>query len=236
LRRVRRASCIAGLAICAALAVPATAAAKATAQDRAFARAYERYDAAIHQAFADPAALAAVKARQQAATSCLDAASALGASKDVGAQLAGGIVYDFYALQPVLSDVVTPAHRYVHALRRLQLRNRTLRAARTVEIREWGRLGHAVADILGDFCTPLRTWQAAGFTEKGMPAEMDRTLGVLDEAGNTGPAGAKTLKRAVVRLRAAGMPKAVRQSFVGSGPALGDALLKGDPVLASITG
>ena len=76
---MRRASCIAGLAICAALAVPATAAAKVTAQDRAFARAYERYDAAIHKAFADPAPLAAVKARQQAATACLDAASSLGA-------------------------------------------------------------------------------------------------------------------------------------------------------------
>jgi hypothetical protein len=233
---VRRASCIAGLVCCAALLAPATAAAKVTAQDRAFARAYERYDAAIHKAFADPAALAAVKARQQAATACLDAASSLGATKDVGSQLAGAIVYDFYALQPLLAEIVTPAHRYVRALRHLHLRNRTLRAARTVELKEWGRLGHAVADILGDFCAPLRAWQAAGFTEKSMPAEMDRTLGVLDEAGNTGVAGAKTLRRAVVRLRAAGMPKTVRQSFVGSGPALGDALLKGDPVLAAMTG
>lgn len=233
---MRRASCIAGLAICAALAAPATAAAKVTAQDRAFARAYERYDAAINATFEDAAGLAAVKSRQQAATACVDVASSLGASKDVGAQLGGVIVYDFYALQPLLSEIVTPAHRYVRALRHLHLGNRTLRAARKVELREWGRIGHAVNDILGDFCTPLRAWQAAGFSEKGMPAEMDRTLGVLDEVGNTGAAGAKTLRRAAVRLRAAGMPKAVRRGFVGSGPALGDAVLKGDPMLAALTG
>jgi hypothetical protein len=89
-RRVTRASCIALLVVFAALAAPADAAARATAQDRAFARAYERYDAAILTAFQDPAALAGVQARQHAAAfGCLDAASALGASQDVGAQLAG---------------------------------------------------------------------------------------------------------------------------------------------------
>jgi hypothetical protein len=235
LLRVSRVSFIAGLVLCAALAAPAAAAAKVTPQDRAFARAYERYDAAIDTAFADPAGLAAVKARQQAAAACLDAAGSLGASKDVGAQLAGVLVYDFYALQPLLSELVTPAHEYVRALRHLHLRDRTLRAARTLELREWGRLGHAVSDILSDFCTPLRAWQAAGFSEKGLPAEMDKTLGVLAEVGTPGAAGRKTLRRAAVRLRAAGMPEPVRKRFVGSGPALGDAVLKGDPVLAAMT-
>jgi hypothetical protein len=235
---VRRASFVALplLAICAAPAAPAGAAARVTAQDRGFARAAERWDAAVGQAFKDPAALAAVRERQQAATACLDVAQSLGASQDGGAQLATIVVYDLYALQPVAADLVAPTQRYVRSLRHLHLHAGALRSARSVVIHEWGHIGHAAGAILSDFCTPLRAWQAAGYSEKGLPPEMDRTLDAANESGNQEPGDEAKLKRAAKRLRAAGMSRAVRARFVSSGPDTGDTLLKDDPVLAALTG
>jgi hypothetical protein len=215
--------------------LPAGATAKVTAEDRAFARAVERYDAAVDVVFNDPAALAAVRARQQSATACLDTATSLGATHS-GAQLAGLIVYQLYAIQPLVAELVSPAHRYVRGLRRLHLHNRTLRSARAVEVHEWGALSHVADAVLADFCSPMRAWQSAGFAKQALPPEMDRTLGVAADAGNPPPGGEAKLKRAAIRLRAAGVPRAVRARFVASGPDASKPILKGDPVLPAIAG
>jgi hypothetical protein len=176
-----------------------------------------------------------VRARQQAATACLDVARSLGATH-TGAQLSAIIVYDAYAIQPLLAEVVAPARRYVRDLRHLRLRDRTLRSARAVEVHEWGGLGRAAGGILTDFCGPLRAWQSAGFTENGLPSEMDGTLRAATDVGNLTPGGKAKLERAAVRLRAAGVPRAVRGRFVDSGPDASETVLKDDPVLAAIAG
>ena len=90
--------------------------------------------------------------------------------------------------------------------------------------------------ILTDFCTPLRAWQSAGFTEKGLPPKIDETLDAAEESGDAGVGGEGKLERAAGRLRAAGVPKAVRARFVGSWSAASDTLLDDDPVLTAMTG
>jgi hypothetical protein len=153
-----RSGSVIALLAAAALIAPNAAGAAASREDRAFAHAFERYDARARQIVADPALLAALRARQQASAGCVDAARALAQAdrgsgeRDFEAQL----FYVLYATVPFLEPLERAGRDYGAALRRLHLRERTLRSARAVLL--------VLVDVrlpdqaaLGDFCGPLRT-------------------------------------------------------------------------------
>jgi hypothetical protein len=226
--------------LCAAiLAVPGAASGKVTREDRAFAHAYERFDAAVRAASADPASVAAVHARQQGAAGCVDAARALTEAdrRDQGSRTFDALFfYSFYAADPLFDAIVRAEDTYERALKRMHLRNRALRSARAVLILV-ATVRPPSHDVLADFCGPLRAWQAAGFAKASTPAQVKTMSELVDRAPQLTKRRHATLRRALVRLRAAGMPRRARESFVAGGVDLEiDKLLHGDPILAALEG
>jgi hypothetical protein len=68
-----------------------------------------------------------------------------------------------------------------------------------------------------------------------MPAPIDAAIKAFRSAPALNAERSKKLRRASVRLRALGVPLAVRERFVGLRSALNfDALIEGDPVLAAL--
>jgi len=119
---MRRAAVIAALMGAIALAAPSGAGAEVTQEDRDFAAAVRAYDAAALAVTHDPAILDAVRARQQAATACLDTARALGARQD-GSGFVVAIFYTLHVTAPVFAALVPASDGYVRTLRRLRLRS-----------------------------------------------------------------------------------------------------------------
>jgi hypothetical protein len=81
------------------------------------------------------------------------------------------------------------------------------------------RSGSAIAVLLSvaalaDFCGPLRAWQAAGFAKAAVPAPIKTMSEFIERAPPVTTRRRAVLRRAVVRMRAAGMSRAARQSFV----------------------
>jgi hypothetical protein len=217
----------------AALAAPSGAAAKVTQEDRAFAGAVRDFDAEMLAVTHDPAVLDAVRARQQAATACLDTARSLGARRD-GSGFIGATFYTLHAIAPIFAAAVAPADRYASALRGLRLRNSVLRSARAVQLLNVRSVG-AFARTTADFCGPLGTWQDARFDLHAIPAPIDAAVAAFRSAPAQDERRTAKLRRASVRLRAAGVRLAVRERFVGVRSALDAAtLLRGDQVLAAL--
>ena len=90
-----------------ALVAPSGAGAAVTQEDRDFAAAVRAYDAATLAVTHDPAILDAVRARQQAATACLDAARSLRAH-DESSAFVGAIFYTLHAIVPIESGWSRP--------------------------------------------------------------------------------------------------------------------------------
>jgi hypothetical protein len=231
-----RSGSVIALLAAAALIAPNAAGAAASREDRAFAHAFERYDGRARQIVADPALLAALRARQQASAGCVDAARALAQAdrggsgeRDFEAQL----FYVVYATDPFLEPLVRAGRDYGAALRRLHLRERTLRSARAVLL--------VLVDVrlpdqaaLGDFCGPLRTWQAAGFAQDDEPAPIKAVAGLLGTQNLTAHRRA-TLRRAARRMRAVGMSRAARGDLALGGQGISlDPFLRGDQILAAL--
>ena len=151
---MRRGAVIALLLSAAALAAPPIAAAEVTQEDRAFAAAVRAYDAATLAVTHDPALLDAVRARQQAATACLDTARALSARRDDGTEFAAATFYGLHVLQPLNAAYLPAAARYTDALHAMRLRNPVLRSARAVILLSV-RSVHALAGTAADSCGPL---------------------------------------------------------------------------------
>lgn len=234
---MRSGSAIAGLLTAAVLVVPAAAGAKVTAEDRAFAHAFERVVAAYRAASADPAALSALHARQQTAVSCIDVARAItDADKHDGTlrSLDALVFYYFHAADPMLDAVVRADTAYIDAVRRMHLRDRTLRSARAVLVLMLD-VKPPAHDVLADFCGPLRTWQASGFAERALPAQLRAMRDFVKAVPQLTERRHATLRRALVRMRAAGMPSAVRESFAhGQAELPLDRLLHGDAIVAAL--
>jgi hypothetical protein len=233
---MRCGSLIAGLCV-AMLAVPGAASAKVTPEDRAFAHAFERVAAAYRAASADPAALSALHARQQAAAGCLDVAQALAAADkrdETLRSLDALVFYYFHAVDPMLDAVVRADDAYIHEVRRMHLRDRTLRSARAVLVIMLD-VKPPAHDVLADFCGPLRAWQASGFAESALPAPFKAMRDFVKAVPQLSTRRHATLRRAVARMRAAGMPLAVRKSFVqGQADLPLDSLLHGDAIVAAL--
>ena len=209
----------------AALAGPSSAAAEVTQEDRDFAAVVTTFDAQTLAVTHDPAVQEAMRARQQAATACVDVARSLGASRD-GSAFVGEIFYALHVIAPAFVALGPPGDRYVHALRGLRLRNPVLRSARAVQLLS-ARSAGAFAGVSSDFCGPLRAWQDARFDT--IPAPIAAAVAAQNEERTA------KLRRASVRLRAAGVRLAVRERFVGVRSALDlDAFFKGDQVDAAL--
>jgi hypothetical protein len=230
---VRSGSAIVLLLVTAAFAAPSAAGAKVTREDRAFAHAFEHYDAAARAALANRASLAALHARQKAGAGCVDVVrSVVDADRreHTAHSLDALIFYEFHAIDPFADAANRVNGAYLSTLRRMHLHDPTLRAARAVLILLIGvePLSH---DVLADFCGPMRAWQAAGFAQASRPAQIKAASDLFDRAPKFNERRRATLGKALVRLRAAGMPRAARQSFVQAGQVDSDKLLRGDPVL-----
>jgi hypothetical protein len=233
---VRSGSAIVVLLCAAIVTLPASAAAKVTAEDRAFAHAFERYDARARQIVADPALLAALRARQQASAGCVDAARAL-AQADRGSgerNFEAQFFYTVYANDSFLEPLVRAGRDYGAALRRLHLRERTLRSARAVllVIDDDVRLPDQAA--LGDFCGPLRTWQAAGFAQADEPAPIKAVAALLARAQNLTVPRRAIMRRAARRMRAVGMSRAARGNLAMGGQGINLPSMRGDQILAAL--
>jgi hypothetical protein len=216
-----------------ALAGPSSAAAKVTQEDCDFARVVKAFDAESVGIAHDPALLAAIHARQQAATACLDAARSLGARRD-GSGLLGDVFYTFHAIAPFFVATQPAADRYSHALRRLRLHNPVLRSARALQLLG-GRSDRAFGGVSADFCGPLRTWQVARFDLGAIPASIAAAVAAFRNAPEQTDERTTKLRRASVRLRAVGVRLAVRERFVGLRSLLNvEAILKGDQVEAAL--
>jgi hypothetical protein len=230
---VRRGAVIALLLIAAALAAPPIAAAEVTQEDRAFAAAVRAFDADTLAVTRDPAIRDAMRARQQAATACLDVARSLGVRRDGGGFL-GGIFYALHVIAPVFAALGPASDRYVHALRGLPLRNPVLRSARAVQLLS-ARSDGALAGVSADFCGPLRAWQDARFDLDTIPAPIDAAVAAFRSAPAQNEDRTIKLRRASVRLRAVGVRLATRERFVGRRSALDlDAMFKDDEVSAAL--
>lgn len=91
--------------------------------------------------------------------------------------------------------------------------------------------------MLADFCGPLRAWQASGFAEAAPPAQLWAMRDFVKDAPQLTARRHATLRRALVRMRAAGMPRALRESFVQGEVELPlDKLLRGDPIVTALGG
>ena len=87
--------------------------------------------------------------------------------------------------------------------------------------------------MAADFCGPLRAWQDARFDT--IPAPIEAAVAAFRSAPAQNDERTTKLRRASVRLRAAGVRLAVRERFVGVRSALDlDALFKGDQVDAAL--
>jgi hypothetical protein len=224
--------------LCAAiLAVPGAAAAKVTREDRAFAHAFERLAAAYRAASADPAAVSALHNRQQTAMGCLDVAQAItdADQRDRTLRNLDALVfYYFYAADPMLDAIVRADEAYIHEVRRMHLRNRALRSARAVLVLMLD-VKPPAHDVLADFCGPLRAWQASGFAERALPPQLQAMRRFVKAAPQLTDRRQATLRRAGLRMRAAGMSLAVRESFVEGGVDLPlNRLLHGDAIEAAL--
>jgi hypothetical protein len=219
------------------LAGPGAASAKVTGEDRAFARAFERLDAAYRAASADPGALSALHARQQTAAGCLDVVRAVAdADKRDGTlrTLDALVFYYFHTADPLLDAAVRADDAYIGEVKRMHLRDRTLRSARAVLVLMLD-VKPPAHDVLADFCGPLRAWQASGFAEAAPPSQLWAMRDFVKAAPDLTERRHATLRRALVRMRAAGMPRAARESFVQGEPELPlTKLLHGDPILAAL--
>ena len=92
----------------------------------------------------------------------------------------------------------------------------------------------ALTAVSADFCGPLQAWHDAGL-DTPIPKPIAAAIAAFRSAPDQTEERAAKLKRASVRLRAAGVRLAVRERFVGVRSALDTgALLKGDPVLAAL--
>jgi hypothetical protein len=228
---MRRGVVIAVVLSAATLAAPSGAAGEVTHEDRAFAAAVKAFDAATLTATHDPAVLDAIRARQQAATTCLDAAR--GIRRNASAFL-GAMFYTLHVLAPFAATLAPAADRYAHTLRSLRLRNPVLRSARAVQLLSVRSVGD-FARTDPDFCGPLSAWQAARFDAHAIPAPIDAAVAAFRRAPAFDDQHAAKLRRASVRLRAAGVRLAVRERFVGKRDPLNtDAIFKDDQMLAAL--
>ena len=215
----------------AALAGPSSAAAEVTQEDRDFAAVVTTFDAQTLAVTHDPAVQEAMRARQHAATACVDVARSLGAGRD-GSAFVGEIFYALHVIAPAFVALGPPGDRYVHALRGLRLRNPVLRSARAVQLLS-ARSAGAFAGVSSDFCGPLRAWQDARFDT--IPAPIAAAVAAFRSQPAQNEERTAKLRRASVRLRAAGVRLAVRERFVGVRSALDlDAFFKGDQVDAAL--
>jgi hypothetical protein len=90
-------------------------------------------------------------------------------------------------------------------------------------------------DVLADFCGPLRAWQASGFAEAAPPSQLWAMRDFVKDVPQLTARRHATLRRALVRMRAAGMPRSVRESFVqGQAELPLTKLLHGDPIIAAL--
>jgi hypothetical protein len=228
---MKRGAVIAAVVSTAALVGASSAAAEVTQEDREFAAAVRTFDAQTLAVTRDPAVLAAMRARQQAATACLDAARSLGARRD-GSAFVGEIFYTLHVIAPAFVALWPPTGHYVHALRALRLRNPVLRSARAVQLLS-ARSAGRFAGVAADFCGPLRAWQDARFDT--IPQPIATAVAAFRSAPEQDDERTAKLRRAAVRLRAVGVRLAVRERFVGVRSALDlDPLFKGDQVDAAL--
>ncbi len=134
----------------------------------------------------------------------------------------------------MLDAVVRADDAYIDEVRRMHLRDRTLRSARAVLVLMLD-VKPPAHDVLADFCGPLRAWQASAFGENALPAQMRAMRDFVKAAPDLTERRHATLRRALVRMRAAGMPRAARESFAQGEVELPlDRLLHGDPILAAL--
>jgi hypothetical protein len=233
---MRRGSVIALLLAVAFVAPSAASAARAAAtrEDRAFAHAFERYDARTRQIAADPALVAALRARQQTGTGCIDAARALGQTGDPDYSFEAQLFYTLYVTGPFLEPLERSAHDYRAALRRLHLREPTLRSARAVLLALLSAQLPSQA-TLSDFCGPLRAWQSAGFAQAAEPAPFTAVERVLRHAPSLTVRRHATMRRVAALMRATGMSRAARSNLSqgGEGVEPGPSL-SADPVLQAL--
>jgi hypothetical protein len=230
---MKRGAVIAVVLGAAALSGPSSAAAKVTQEDRDFARVVKAFDAESVAVAHDPALLAAIQARQQAATACLDTARSLGARRD-GSGVLGDVFYTLHTIAPFFAATQPAADRYAIALRRLRLHNPVLRSARALEL-QGGLSNRAFARVSPDFCGPLRTWRDARFDLSAIPAPILAAEQAFDSGPVVSEERTTKLRRASVRLRAVGVRLAVRERFVGLRSLLHlDAILEGDRVHAAL--
>lgn len=230
---MKRGAVIAAVLGAAALSGPSSVAAKVTQEDRDFARVVRAFDAETVAIARDPALPAAIQARQQAATACLDAARSLGARRD-GSGVLGDVFYTLHTVAPFFAATQPAVDRYAHALRRLRLHNPVLRSARASELLI-SLSNRAFAGVLPDFCGSLRTWQDAHFDLNATPAPILAAQQAFDSGPVMSEELTTKLRRASVRLRAVGVRLAVRERFVGLRNLLHlDAILEGDQVDAAL--
>jgi hypothetical protein len=223
--------------VIAALVAPSAARAAATREDRAFAHALERYDARARQIVADPALLAALRARQQARAGCIDAARALAQAdrtseeRDFEAQL----FYSFYATDPFVEPLLSAGRDYGAALRRLHLHGATLRSARAVLQLVLVGIKLPAPATLSDFCGPLRAWQAAGFAANAEPRQMTTVVARVFATPSLTTHRRAIMRRAADRMRAAGMSRSVRGDLAQAGNRISvDKFLRGDQILQAL--
>jgi hypothetical protein len=93
----------------------------------------------------------------------------------------------------------------------------------------------ALAGIAADFCGPLRAWQGARFDLHAIPPQIEAALAAFRTAADQNQERTTKLRRASVRLRAVGVPLAVRERFVGVRDAANlTAMFRDDQVLAAL--
>jgi hypothetical protein len=123
---------------------------------------------------------------------------------------------------------------YIGEVKRMHLRDRTLRSARAVLVLMLD-VHPPAHEVLADFCGPLRTWQASGFAERALPPQLGAVSDFVKRAPSLTQRRRAVLERALVRMRAAGMGRATREAFAqGSMDLPLDKLLRGDPVIAAL--
>jgi hypothetical protein len=232
-----RSGSVIALLVAVAFVAPSAAGAAATHEDRAFAHAFERYDARARQILADPAPLAALRARQQAGAGCIDAARALAQAdhasqeRDFEAQL----FYSFYATDPFVEPLLSAGRDYGAALARLHLHGATLRSARAVLQLVLVGIKLPPAATLSDFCGPLRAWQAAGFAASAEPQQVKAVVTAVFSTPDLTTHRRAIMRRAADRMRAAGMSRSVRGDLAQAGNRISvDAFLRGDQILQAL--